>query len=118
MRGARARTLLLLAHSLTRALRSKCDNFFIEPHVPGTPFDELVEQRSAQPTFSVALGDFGESMVFSANDEKSAYTTQNRGTEYIRSPEMLAVANSRSVAHYDRRRKQVRRPLCAAPRPD
>ena len=72
----------------------KCDNFFVDPHVPGTRFDELIEQTSSTPNFSVALGDFGESMVF--RDESDAYTTQNRGTEYIRSPEMLAVANSRS----------------------
>jgi serine/threonine protein kinase len=82
----------------------KCDNFFIEPHTSGATLDEVVDQPTSEPNFSVALGDFGESMVF--QDESDAYTTQNRGTECIRSPEMLAVANSRNVAHYDRRRRQ------------
>jgi serine/threonine protein kinase len=81
----------------------KCDNFFIEPHRAGATLEELVNQATNEPTFSVALGDFGESMVYSGEDDQ--YTTQNRGTEYIRSPEMLAAAN-RNVAHYDRRRRQ------------
>jgi hypothetical protein len=33
-----------------------------------------------EPNFSVCLGDFGESMVFSKKE--NAFTTQNRGTEY------------------------------------
>ncbi|OHT14031.1 CAMK family protein kinase [Tritrichomonas foetus] len=52
-----------------------------------------------------ALGDFGESMLY--NSEKNCYTLLNRGTEWIKSPEMLSIAldSSASNPKYDRLKK-------------
>ncbi|GIQ79605.1 hypothetical protein KIPB_000272 [Kipferlia bialata] len=51
----------------------------------------------------VCVGDFGESEIFVS--EEDAYTRDNRGTEYIKSPEMLVAANAASgKAGFDRRR--------------
>jgi hypothetical protein len=51
--------------------------------------------------------DFGESLVYTGKDGDEGYTIDNRGTEFIKSPEMLTVAYSSNIerATYDRRRK-------------
>ena len=51
-----------------------------------------------------AIGDFGESMMY--NNEKNCYTLLNRGTEWVKSPEMLSIAlnSSTSSPTFDRRR--------------
>jgi len=82
----------------------KGDNFFVDPHEVGASKESLVKVKGHEPNFEVCLGDFGEAMVFSSADD--AHTTENRGTEYIRAPEMLmAVARSETKDTYDRRRK-------------
>jgi serine/threonine protein kinase len=65
----------------------KCDNVMLD--VDGYP----------------ALADFGESMSY--DDEFNCYTPLNKGTEWIKSPEMLSIAlnSSTSNATYDRRQR-------------
>lgn len=65
----------------------KCDNVMLD--IDGYP----------------ALADFGESMCY--DSEKNCYTMLNKGTEWIKSPEMLSIALNSSSANpnYDRRHK-------------
>lgn len=63
----------------------KCDNIMIDKN--GFP----------------ALADFGESLCYS--DDKNCYTLLNKGTEWIKSPEMLSIALTSTDANYDRRKK-------------
>jgi serine/threonine protein kinase len=51
------------------------------------------------------LGDFGESMLYT--NEKDSVTMLNKGTEWIKSPEMLSIALNSTVTHpkFDRRKK-------------
>jgi serine/threonine protein kinase len=52
-----------------------------------------------------ALADFGESMSY--NNEHDCYSRLNKGTEWIKSPEMLSIALNSSITnpHFDRRQK-------------
>ena len=87
----------------------KCDNFLIQPLNDDlwTDDDEnhFWDPISDVPNFSVCLADFGEAKFFS--NEIEAYTTRNRGTEFNKSPEMLAVAyaSQKTRSTYDRRKK-------------
>ncbi len=56
----------------------------------------------------VVLADFGESRSFGDASPGSAVTTRNRGTECVKSPEMLLVANARKTSRttYDRRKRE------------
>lgn len=78
----------------------KCDNVLIDaPEV-------ITEEHNLEKlNFEVALADFGECKIFLEKDEE--LDTQNRGTEYIKSPEMLSLTlNSRKDGeNYDRRRR-------------
>jgi len=83
----------------------KCDNVLLvaDRHVSDS---ELLDQRGCTvPSFDLVVTDFGESKLYSAAQD--GYTTRNRGTEYIKSPEMLTVANasSKERANFDRRKK-------------
>jgi len=71
----------------------KCDNFLLE--VNDTD-EEMV---------NVALGDFGECKLFT--DETDEYDLKPRGTECIKSPEMLTLTISlrKDTDNYDRRKK-------------
>jgi len=53
-----------------------------------------------------SLADFGESMRYS--DEKNCNTLLNKGTEWIKSPEMLSIAlnSTQENPNYDRRKQQ------------
>ena len=64
--------------------------------------DNVVLDKNGYP----ALADFGESICY--KNEASSYTQLNRGTEWIKSPEMLSIAINASVNNptFDRR-KQV-----------
>jgi hypothetical protein len=64
----------------------------------------LTSHRFAQ----VVLADFGESRAFGDLSPGSAVTTRNRGTECVKSPEMLLVANARKTTRdsYDRRKRE------------
>lgn len=83
----------------------KCDNYLIEPYDRDMTKEDLYSQPSMVPNFSVCLADFGESLLYTADD--SGYTTDNRGTEFIKSPEMLTVAYASQVTKdtFDRRKK-------------
>jgi hypothetical protein len=73
------------------------------PLDPAVSDDEIIEHGDATaPNFEVVLADFGESKIYGAGEQ--GYTTRNRGTEYVKSPEMLMVANasSKEKATYDR----------------
>lgn len=77
----------------------KCDNFLLAP-LPGVADGEVWDPPGDGPLFRVVLADFGESIL-------SECTTRNRGTEYIKSPEMLMVANAdlKTRSSYDRRKR-------------
>ena len=88
----------------------KCDNFLIQPLSDSetlTPEEEedFWHPKSNIPKFSICLADFGEAKVYT--DEINGYTTRNRGTEFTKSPEMLAVAyaSQKTRSTYDRRKK-------------
>ncbi|KAJ1488527.1 kinase-like domain-containing protein, partial [Baffinella frigidus] len=63
------------------------------------------EEGGGDPGFDIVLCDFGESKVYGPDED--GYTTRNRGTEFMKSPEMLTVANasSKERSTYDRRKK-------------
>ncbi|KAG9390343.1 Protein kinase domain [Carpediemonas membranifera] len=67
----------------------KCDNILMD------------DRPTVDLPFSVAVGDFGESKLFT--EEEDGITTRNRGTEYIKAPEMLGASKKRT--NFDRRRK-------------
>lgn len=91
----------------------KCDNLLLLP-VPGTPSAEFWNPRSSTPPFTCVVADFGESKRYTSRDH--AYTARNRGTEYIKSPEMLTVSNAvvKSRSNYDRRKNQASAPPLTA----
>lgn len=82
----------------------KCDNFLIEA-AESEDEEKIVNQNGETPNFSVCLADFGESLIY--NKKKEGFTTDNRGTEFIKSPEMLTVAYAGNIerATYDRRKQ-------------
>lgn len=83
----------------------KADNILLQPH-PGVTDDAFDRPPSARPPFDVVLADFGESRRFHPDEEP--ITSRNRGTECIKSPEMLQVANAtkKARANFDRRRQE------------
>lgn len=84
----------------------KCDNFLLQPLHRSIPEEEIYNQPTSTPNFTVALADFGEAKIFSPDKDRESeqYTFRNRGTEYIKSPEMLlsAYANKKEASTYDR----------------
>lgn len=73
------------------------------PLDPSTTDEEMLNQDSKTfANFDVVLADFGESKIYGPGEQ--GFTTRNRGTEYVKSPEMLTVANasSKERATYDR----------------
>ncbi|KAG2387299.1 hypothetical protein C9374_001631 [Naegleria lovaniensis] len=82
----------------------KCDNIFLEPF-DGVDDGKFFNHQSDMPHFEMVIGDFGESFIYS-NDEEDGYTTRHRGTECIKSPEMLKIEMMDTKSkNYDRRRK-------------
>lgn len=83
----------------------KADNILLQPH-PDVGDDALTRPPTATPPFDLVLADFGESRRFHPDEEP--ITSRNRGTECIKSPEMLQVANAtkKARANFDRRRKE------------
>lgn len=78
----------------------KCDNFLID-----IPNGNASNGKQDTPNFRVYIGDFGESLVYT--DETEGFTTDNRGTEFIKSPEMLSCMYASEIERqsYDRRKK-------------
>jgi serine/threonine protein kinase len=68
--------------------------------------DEFWNATSAS-AFKVCLADFGESKIYM--DDEESYTLRNRGTEFMKSPEMLTVAyaSKKNRDTYDRRKKVI-----------
>ncbi|DBB02952.1 TPA: hypothetical protein ACH3X1_013548 [Trebouxia sp. C0004] len=69
----------------------KCDNVFLHA-LPGVSEQEFWSPASDEPPFEVVLGDFGDSHDFSQSEQDQI--SMNRGTECVRSPEMLLAASS------------------------
>ena len=92
-----------LANNNTVHYDIKGDNILVDPH-KGALEDDMSPQTE-QPPFSVVLADFGESKTFP--DGVKHYSVRNRGTECIKSPEMLTVSNAtkKTAESYDRRRQ-------------
>jgi len=83
----------------------KCDNIFIDPY-DGIDEEEFFNHTTDTPCFEMAIGDFGESYVYSREHEDDGYTTRHRGTDCIKSPEMLKIEMMNNTSKfYDRRRK-------------
>lgn len=104
----------------------KCDNILLDP-VPGCSQEsfwrgivssrarKLISRKSnsinsQKLAFDVVLGDFGESVLFQGgmNGAQDGITTQARGTDAFKSPEMLLVGGFTQVNKrtFDRRRHQ------------
>eukprot|EP01026_Neomeris_dumetosa_P033722 TRINITY_DN26980_c0_g1_i6.p1 TRINITY_DN26980_c0_g1~~TRINITY_DN26980_c0_g1_i6.p1 ORF type:complete len:673 (-),score=70.89 TRINITY_DN26980_c0_g1_i6:371-2389(-) len=93
----------------------KCDNILLEP--ANTNSSQLTEEKAENefwfpsvpdPKFNLVLGDFGEAIMWPKSFEVGdQITTRSRGTECIKSPEMLMVAISEKRQHFnfDRRKK-------------
>lgn len=68
----------------------------------------LIDASRCSPylPFSIRLADFGECKVFNPQDLSSQYTVRNRGTECIKSPEMLQVSmrSRKESEKFDRRK--------------
>ena len=69
----------------------KCDNVLLAPLDPAAPWESLWDLDRLP--FRVVLADFGESRLFRPGDDPA--TRRNRGTEFVKSPEMLQVAHAR-----------------------
>lgn len=81
----------------------KCDNIFLEPY-EGVSEKDFWKNTTEDPNFKLVLGDFGEAHLFST--ESDAYTIRHRGTDCIKSPEMLKIEMLKSSnKNYDRRKR-------------
>ncbi|EAY17844.1 CAMK family protein kinase [Trichomonas vaginalis G3] len=69
-------------------------------------FDIKCDNVMLDVTGKCALADFGESMCYV--DEQNGYSMLNKGTEWIKSPEMLSIALNSALTNpnFDRRQKQ------------
>ena len=79
----------------------KADNVLLQPDA-GVDAAGLAAPGAPEPPFSVVLADFGESQRFSA---ERMFSLRNRGTECVKSPEMLQVSLKKTHDRYDRRRQ-------------
>ena len=77
----------------------KCDNILIEPDNPSP------ENGFLGLNFKITIADLGTCKIFVDEDEELDLVS--RGTQAIKSPEMvnLDIANNDEGANYDRRRK-------------
>lgn len=84
----------------------KCDNFLIDPLNAAISDEAILNQDSYTPNFKLCIADFGESYVYSENEPN--FTLESRGTEFIKSPEMLTVSNAKKIERdtYDRLKAQ------------
>lgn len=92
----------------------KPQNIYLEP-VPGTTDADFWMPPTEQPTFSVIIGDFGESKMFPP--ECSSYTLRPLGTDFMKSPEMLR-NGQHTVLHQQRENFDRRRHKGAGPPTD
>lgn len=90
----------------------KCDNVLLEP-LPSAPVAAFWAPPSEAPTFRFVLADFGESKLWRSagaggGPAAGRHTTRNRGTEFIKAPEMLMASPPLPLP------LQRRRPFCPA----
>eukprot|EP00736_Rhodelphis_marinus_P013655 Rmarinus@m.14128 len=101
----------------------KCENILLaeaagDETADGSGSTHFWVPTESTPCFRVVVGDFGESKMFCSSDgsvtpqgwkegqRDGAYTQRNRGTENIKSPEMLFLASrAHQLDGFDRRRK-------------
>ena len=83
----------------------KCDNILISPAAGGAEAG-LWDPLASGAVPAVFIADFGSGRIVDSSNEE--YTLHNRGTECIKSPEMLTVAQAahKGMSTYDRRQKQ------------
>ena len=85
----------------------KADNFLLDP-AQGCSISEFWNppERSTLSAFRIVITDFGESRLFAPTETKG--TARNRGTEYIKAPEMLTVSSLSKIEAniYDRRKSK------------
>ena len=85
----------------------KADNFLLEP-TQGCSVSDFWNppERSTLSAFRIVITDFGESRSFGPSETEG--TLRNRGTEYIKAPEMLTVSTSSKMDanSYDRRKSK------------
>ena len=85
----------------------KADNFLLEP-TQGCSVSDFWNppERSTLSAFRIVITDFGESRSFGPSETEG--TLRNKGTEYIKAPEMLTVSTSSKVDtnSYDRRKSK------------
>ncbi|EGG14454.1 putative protein kinase [Cavenderia fasciculata] len=98
-------TVQFLAENKINHFDIKCDNFLVHPIKKGTLEEDFWNQPTSDPNFIVCLADWGEAKVYIHDID--GYTTRNRGTEFIKSPEMLmiAFASQKTRENFDRRKK-------------
>ena len=79
----------------------KCDNVFLEFK------NSSNSSKWNDSDIRVILGDFGVCKMFL--NEENEFCMRDRGTEVIKSPEMLALNKMKNseADHYDRRRKVI-----------
>ena len=86
----------------------KCDNVLMSPidNVELTDFWAPTTTATSNPSlkYEVVLADFGVGKI--VDDNEGMHTIRNRGTECIKSPEMILADSTSNKAHpsYDRRR--------------
>lgn len=89
-------------HKFLRRLSSKASNRDVpsisnpstETHPSGqavVPVSDGVKLRAYALPFRVVLADFGQSKICRQSDVSGGVTVRNRGTEFVKSPEMLTV---------------------------
>ena len=85
----------------------KADNFLLEP-TQGCSVSDFWNppERSTLSVFRIVITDFGESRSFGPSETEG--TLRNKGTEYIKAPEMLTVSTSSKTEanNYDRRKSK------------
>ena len=82
----------------------KADNFLLEP-IPGCSAEEFWNPKDSEPPFRAVVTDFGESRLFSPFE--TAGTLHNRGTAYVKAPEMLTLSNAlkKDATDYNRQKQ-------------
>eukprot|EP00898_Chlorokybus_atmophyticus_P001847 jgi/Chlat1/2663/Chrsp179S02512 len=81
----------------------KCDNILLSPHDTVLMEDFWHPARAVLP-FNVCISDFGESKLSAPSD---AFTIRDRGTDFIKSPEMLTVHSVQSKLLHEDQSAQV-----------
>ena len=109
MRASQVVDALALLHAASVVhFDLKLQNVFLEP-LPGTADADFWLPPTEQPPFRAVLGDFGESKMWlgGLHDAEGAHTARPRGTDFMKSPEMLANGHmvlQKGRENFDRRK--------------